>query len=152
MFRESCNSSYTEHNKIGFAIFGFFCDFIQFFKVAASTNKRGKIHFARRPQEVLKTLQISPYFAKNSRERKWALQLSPHAQPRRSPAQFRRCAAELSREMAREGSVEYLGRRGVTCLTGKGSGDGRQRCSAPAAAAAPAPARRVQMHEFVCLV
>jgi hypothetical protein len=41
MFRESCSSSYTEHKKIGFAIFGFFCDFIQFFKVAAKTLKRG---------------------------------------------------------------------------------------------------------------
>jgi hypothetical protein len=51
-----------------------FCDFIQFFKVAATTHKRGKIHFARRPLEVLKTLQISPYFAENSPERTEAMQ------------------------------------------------------------------------------
>jgi hypothetical protein len=44
MFWESCSSSYTEHKKIGFAIFGFFCDFIRILQVAAKSTQRGKNH------------------------------------------------------------------------------------------------------------
>jgi hypothetical protein len=39
MFWESCRFGYTEHNKIGFAIFGFFFDFILNLQVAAKTLK-----------------------------------------------------------------------------------------------------------------
>jgi hypothetical protein len=51
MLWESCSYSYTEHHKIGFAIFGFFCDFTRILQGAAETHKRGKIHFANRPLE-----------------------------------------------------------------------------------------------------
>jgi hypothetical protein len=46
MFGESCSSSYTEHNKIGFAIFGFFCDLLWILQVAAETLKRVRNVFA----------------------------------------------------------------------------------------------------------
>jgi hypothetical protein len=49
MFRETCSFSYTEHKKIGFAIFGFFCDFIQILQVAAKSTQRGKNHFYTGP-------------------------------------------------------------------------------------------------------
>jgi hypothetical protein len=39
MFRESFSSSHKEHNKIGFAIFGFFCDLLWILQVAAKTLK-----------------------------------------------------------------------------------------------------------------
>jgi hypothetical protein len=39
MFWESCSFGYTEHNKIGFGIFGFFFDFILNLQVAAKTLK-----------------------------------------------------------------------------------------------------------------
>jgi hypothetical protein len=35
----NCSSSYTEHNKIGFAIFGFLYDFILNLQVTAKTLK-----------------------------------------------------------------------------------------------------------------
>jgi hypothetical protein len=47
----NCSSSYTEHNKIGFAIFGFSCDFIWILQGVAKTQK-GKNHFVRRPLEL----------------------------------------------------------------------------------------------------
>jgi hypothetical protein len=37
---ESCSSSYTEHNKIEFAIFGFFRDFILNLQVSVETQQR----------------------------------------------------------------------------------------------------------------
>jgi hypothetical protein len=40
MLRESCSSSYTEHNKIKFAIFGFFYDFISNLQDTAKTLKK----------------------------------------------------------------------------------------------------------------
>jgi hypothetical protein len=39
MLGESCSSSQTEHKKIGFAIFGFFCDFIPILEGADRHNK-----------------------------------------------------------------------------------------------------------------
>jgi hypothetical protein len=66
MFQESCSSCYTEHRKIWFAIFGFFCDFIRILQVAAKSTQRGKNHFAHMPLERLKSSQISPRFAQTS--------------------------------------------------------------------------------------
>jgi hypothetical protein len=39
-------SSQIEHSKIGFAIFGFFFDFIRILQGAAETHQRVKKHFA----------------------------------------------------------------------------------------------------------
>jgi hypothetical protein len=53
MFGENCSSGYTEHNKIDLAFFGFFYDFIQFFKAAAKTQHRVKNLLSPHPLEVL---------------------------------------------------------------------------------------------------
>jgi hypothetical protein len=58
MFRESCSFSYTEHNKIGFAIFEFFCDLLLILQGAVETLKRGRNLFASRPLERFKDSQI----------------------------------------------------------------------------------------------
>jgi hypothetical protein len=60
MFGESCSSSYTEHSKIEFAFFGFFCDFIWNLQVAAITPIGVKIHFAKGPLELFKRSQTGP--------------------------------------------------------------------------------------------
>jgi hypothetical protein len=52
MLCKSCRSSHIEHNKIGFAIFGFFYDFIWNLQVTAKTHQRVKNHFTKRPLEV----------------------------------------------------------------------------------------------------
>jgi hypothetical protein len=46
MLWESYSSSYTEHNKIGFAIFGFFCDLLWILQVATETLKGVRNVFA----------------------------------------------------------------------------------------------------------
>jgi hypothetical protein len=46
MLWESGSSSCTENNKIGFAFFGFFCDWFWILQGAAKTHKKVKIHFA----------------------------------------------------------------------------------------------------------
>jgi hypothetical protein len=83
MFRESCSASYTEHNKIGFASFGFFYDFIRFFRAAAKTQHRVKNHFAIRPLENFGCLQLCPWFMITPLERNQSKQCSPGARGRR---------------------------------------------------------------------
>jgi hypothetical protein len=51
MLCKSCRSSHTEHNKIRFAIFGFFYNFKLNLQGAFETHKRVKNHFAKRPLE-----------------------------------------------------------------------------------------------------
>jgi hypothetical protein len=52
MFGESCSSSYTEQNKIEFAFFGLFYNFISNLQVAVETQQGVKNHFARRHLEL----------------------------------------------------------------------------------------------------
>jgi hypothetical protein len=54
MIWEICSSSYTEHNKIGFAIFGFFYDFISNLQDTAKTLKRLRIILHADPCQLLK--------------------------------------------------------------------------------------------------
>jgi hypothetical protein len=53
IFGESCSSYYTEHNKIEFAIFGFFYDFILNLQVAVETQQRWRIIFHKDPWKDL---------------------------------------------------------------------------------------------------
>jgi hypothetical protein len=58
MLWESCSSSYTEHNKIEFAFFGFFCNFIWFFKVTAEAQQGVKIILRRNPWNFLSLTRL----------------------------------------------------------------------------------------------
>jgi hypothetical protein len=60
MLWKSCSSGYTEHNKLGFPIFGFFCDFIQFFQVAGKTHKRGRYVLRVAPWKTSKDHRQGP--------------------------------------------------------------------------------------------
>jgi hypothetical protein len=53
MFGESCSSWYTEHNKIGLAIFGFFYGLLWILQVAVKAHKRGRSFFANRTLESI---------------------------------------------------------------------------------------------------
>jgi hypothetical protein len=46
MLCKSCWPSHTEHNKIGFAIFGFLCDFKWILQFTAKAHQRGRIFLA----------------------------------------------------------------------------------------------------------
>jgi hypothetical protein len=54
MFCRNCSPSHTEHNKIRFAIFGFFYDLMLNLQSAAQTHKGVKTLIASRPLEYLK--------------------------------------------------------------------------------------------------
>jgi hypothetical protein len=54
MLWESCRSSYTEHNKTGFAIFGFFYNFISNLQDTAKTLKKWRILLHIDPCQLLK--------------------------------------------------------------------------------------------------
>jgi hypothetical protein len=62
MLCRKCSSSDTEHNKIGLAFFGFFCNLICILQLAAETQQRVKKHFARRPLELLNLTELSSVF------------------------------------------------------------------------------------------
>jgi hypothetical protein len=57
-FCESGNSSHTKHSKIGFAIFGFFCDFIWILQVAAKTLKGVKKPFCEQAPGKIEKLTV----------------------------------------------------------------------------------------------
>jgi hypothetical protein len=80
MLWESCNFRYTEHSKIGFAIFGFLCDFIRILQGAAETLKRGRNLFASRPLERSKVSQPYPWYASTPLEVPGTLQCGPRDQ------------------------------------------------------------------------
>jgi hypothetical protein len=140
MLWESCSSSYTEHNKIGFAIFGFFCDFIRFFKVAATTHKRGKIHFANRPLESFGCSQLCPWFTITPPERIQSKQCSPGGMGRRGRPDSGDLAGELGRGVAGEALGVVGNRTWVLTRDGNHVGGRPRRRSAAAAAGGSSPA------------
>jgi hypothetical protein len=90
MFRESCSFGYTELNKIGFAIFGVFCDFLWILQGATETLKRGRNLFASRPLERSKVSQPYPWFASTPLEVPGTLQYGPWDQGAARLAKIRR--------------------------------------------------------------
>jgi hypothetical protein len=61
MLWESCSSSHTEHNKIWFAIFGFFYKLILNLQVTGSIHKTVKNLFAPDPLKLSNFSQEGPW-------------------------------------------------------------------------------------------
>jgi hypothetical protein len=134
----SCSSSHTENNKIGFAIFGFFCELIWSLQVTGRINKTGKNLIALSPLGILSL-------------HKYALAFNAQAPGKNSPSQLYPPAAEQARR--RRGRARGRKQaRGMIDLTHKGlirggssggerSGDDRRRSSDGAAAAARIPGK-----------
>jgi hypothetical protein len=59
-FRKSCSSSHIEHNKIGFAIFGFFYDLIWILQFAGPRGKEHKNLIVEWPLKRFESLHKSP--------------------------------------------------------------------------------------------
>jgi hypothetical protein len=87
-FVEFVGFCHTEHKKIGFAIFGFFYDFIWILQVAGKTQRKGKNHFASGLLERSGGSQLCPRFAQNFLEVSGALQCGPWAKGAARPAGF----------------------------------------------------------------
>jgi hypothetical protein len=77
MLCKSCRPTHKEYNKIGFAIFGFFYDFIWILQASAKTHKRVKNLIANRPLERFESSQIYPWFAQKTLERAQDMQCGP---------------------------------------------------------------------------
>jgi hypothetical protein len=134
MFGESYSSCYTEHNKIGFAIFGVFYDFKSILQVSAITHKCLKTLFATRTLERLKphnhTLSLRKTPQKEFKPRNAAL--GPWG--RRGRPKSGDLAGGLGRGRGWEGSRSRTGP--VWVLTHGGNSAGGRARRRPAAAAA----------------
>jgi hypothetical protein len=84
MLCRNCKSSHTEHNKIGFAIFGFFYELIWNLQVTGSLHKTGKNLIALSPLELLNL-------------HNYALAFNTQAPGANSPSQLYPPAAEQAR-------------------------------------------------------
>jgi hypothetical protein len=60
MLRKSCRSSHTEHNKIRFAIFVFFYNFIWFLQASGTTQKGRKNILSQGSLELLDLHKSTP--------------------------------------------------------------------------------------------
>jgi hypothetical protein len=135
MLWKSCSSSYTEHNKIRFAIFGFFCDLLWILQVAGKTLKRVRNLFASRPLDSFPPSQIYPRIAQNTLEVSGASQCGPRAKGRCGQPKSDDLAGGPGRGRGWEGS---RGRERPTCgssLGRKAAGQGECRGLAVPAAA-----------------
>jgi hypothetical protein len=79
MLCKSCMTVHTESNKIGLALFLFFCNFLRIFKDSATTLYYLRIQLSHRPLELFSLLQIGPWFMKKTLERMRETQCSPWA-------------------------------------------------------------------------
>jgi hypothetical protein len=136
MLCRNCTTSHTEHNKIVFAIFGFFYDFILNLQVTGPKSQTGRIYLCPGPWNFLK-------------RHKPALGFCTQALGERSPSQPYPLAAEQAHQRrGRAGGGKQV--RGMgdwthvwpICGGGsseEGSDDGRRRSSGSTAAAARVP-------------
>jgi hypothetical protein len=76
---KSCRILHNESNKIEFAFFWFFYDFLQILQDSANHNHYWSYNFSLRPLELFGTPQICPQFTQNSLDRCLATQLVPGA-------------------------------------------------------------------------
>jgi hypothetical protein len=87
---KSCRIFHNESNKIGFAFFWFFCDFLRILQESVKWLYYLRFTFARRSLETFGILQICPYFAAEPLEITGDSQCGPWGRPAEVPAEIRR--------------------------------------------------------------
>jgi hypothetical protein len=87
---KSCSILYNESNKISFAIFSIFYDFIHILQVSAKLHHYRRCTLAPRPSERFKSLQPGPRFADKPLERNRTSQLGPWPRGTAGSPEFRR--------------------------------------------------------------
>jgi hypothetical protein len=130
---KNCSSSYTAHNKIGFATFGFLYELILNLQVTGSNNKNWKNLLALRPLRLLKLHNQTLAFNTQTLGDKSPSQLYP---PAAEQARRRRGQAGGGKQAIGMGDWTHVwlirgGRSG-----GEAPDDGRWRGSGSTAAAA----------------
>jgi hypothetical protein len=135
-----CSSSHKEHNKIEFAFFGFFYDFIWILQDPVKAHKRGEIHFAIKPLESVECLQLCPWFTITPLERNQSEQCSPGARGRRGRPDSGDLAGGLGRGSSWGGSSSCGEPTWVLTHGGEVTGGRVWRRPAAAAAGSSAPA------------
>jgi hypothetical protein len=138
----SCSSGHTEHNKIGFAIFGVLCDLKWNLQGPLKAHKKGKIHFAQGPQELSKLHNSTLSFNAQAPTR-----LRPsHTYPQRwGWARRRRGRARAGKQVAQGRDSSHPWPIGGGCWTGDVAGERRRWSSGGTAAGAPIPVRAEAM-------
>jgi hypothetical protein len=129
----NCSSSYTEHNKIGFAVFGFFYELILNLQVIGSNNKNWKNLLALRPLRLLKLHNQTLAFNTQTLGDKSPSQLYPPAVEQARRRRGRAGGGKQARGMGDWTHVWLIHGGGSG---GEASGDGRRRGSGSVAAAA----------------
>jgi hypothetical protein len=90
MHCNSCSSSHKEHKKIGFAIFGFFCDLIWILQVAANKTQRGKKPFCEQAPGKIELFTVMPLVCDKAPGITWDLQCGPWTKGTARPVGIRR--------------------------------------------------------------
>jgi hypothetical protein len=89
---KSCIIFHRKSNKIGFAFFWFFYDFLRNLQESAKCTSLFKIRFAAGTLESFKLLHMCPCFAERPSGRFFTSQSGPWAPAGGGPAKFRRIA------------------------------------------------------------
>jgi hypothetical protein len=135
----SCRSSHTEQSKIGFAIFGFFYDFICIFKFQTKHSKLEE-SFHKEVPRTIESSQKYPLFASQTLETSLPTQMSPWCGRRRSSPESGKAGGGASRGGGVKRPGAHHGSGGGRNRGWKGAGEGARRRPAVSTAGARAPA------------
>jgi hypothetical protein len=118
-FNKSCRALHEKCNKIEFAFFRFFYDFLGILQDSAKPQVLLEIHFTARPLELFKASQIYPSLA----IRPLGITQSSHPYPPAAGwARQQRWSAGLGQQTARDPLVAHLKAIGGVGRRGRGFG------------------------------
>jgi hypothetical protein len=136
-FRKSCSSSHTEHNKIGFAIFGFFYDFIWIYKLQAQHKRKRRIFFHNHPWKVFDFTKLPSLLTSRPSSTKTFTEVPSAA----GEARRRRYGARAGKQVPWGCDWPHLWPNGSGSLAGAVAGEWWRRGRGSTAATAQNPAK-----------
>jgi hypothetical protein len=123
-YNKSCISFHNESNKIEFAFFWIFYDFLRILQVSAIHNHYLEIHFAPGALEIFKTLHPCPCCALKSQQRNGVMQLGPRPWGRHGSADSGETGGTPGRARERGGVYAHPGASDARNLGGEALYDG----------------------------
>jgi hypothetical protein len=140
-YNKSYCTFHQESNKIGFAFFWIFYDFLQNLQVSAINQTLFKMQVSTKPLKVLDSLRVGPWFADRPLEKTGDSQLGPQAPAGGGPTKFRRTGSRDRSGAGGGWSAGSLGSISTGGWGGSGAGGVVRRRRPLSAAVRPAPAR-----------
>jgi hypothetical protein len=126
-FNKSCNALHQESNKIEFAIFWFFDDFLEILQESAKSFYYWRCTFTPGTLQRTKALQPCPWFTEKPSERGGGLQCGPWPWGRRGSANSGEAGGAPGRAGVRGRGHAHLGLVGARSLGGKAPDGGAWR-------------------------